>query len=111
MRSGASSRDAQIDEMDCAAQAEGGGVSVMINDGAGPQVDKFSQRYACLRSRGYRLKSLSGEEAARLKSLGGVDREAYWSDLLVKNGLSAAPNPDAPVAAAHGPASDRASAQ
>lgn len=90
MRSGASSSDAEIDEMNCAEQAEKGGVSVSVGGDVAPTTDRFSNRYACLRSQGYKLKSLTSEEASRLKSLGGVDREAYWNELLVKYGFAPA---------------------
>lgn len=110
MRSGASSSDAQIDEMNCAADAEQGGVSIGIGDDTGPKTDRFSNRYACLRSKGYRLKSLSGEEAAKLKSFGGVEKEVYWNELLAKNGFKpSTENPEGPQPLA--PPPKRASAQ
>ncbi|WP_020178408.1 hypothetical protein [Methylopila sp. M107] len=94
MRSASSSSDAEIDEMDCGAQAESSGVSISSDGATGFSPDRFSNRYACLRSRGYKLKSLTAEEAAKLKSLGGVDREVYWNELLAKNGFRpATPKP------------------
>lgn len=111
MRSGATSSDAQIDEMNCAAEAEQSGVSIGIGDDAGPKTDRFSNRYACLRAKGYRLKSLTGEEAAKLKSLGGVEKEVYWNELLAKNGLRpSTENPETPQPLAPPPAK-RAPAQ
>ncbi|PZQ17840.1 MAG: hypothetical protein DI565_03650 [Ancylobacter novellus] len=92
MRSGAGSSDAEVDEMSCAEQAEKSGVSVSIGGEASPPMDRFSQRYACLRSRGYKLVTLDAEEAAKLKSLSGAAREEYWRELLVKRGF-AAPRP------------------
>ena len=90
MRSGAGSSDAQIDEMDCAEQSEKSGVTISSDGSTGMTTDRFSNRYACLRSRGYKLKSLTSEEAAKLKSLGGVEREIYWNQLLTKYGFSPA---------------------
>lgn len=90
MRNGASSSDGEIDEMNCAEQAEKGGVSVSVGGDVAPTTDRFSNRYACLRSQGYKLKSLTAEETSRLKSLGGVDREVYWNELLAKYGFSPA---------------------
>lgn len=104
MRSGASSHEAEVEEVDCAAEAEGGGIGVTVGGGAAPQFDRFSQRYACLRSRGYRLVPLSPDESARLKSLGGVEREVFWAALLAKNGFSAASPESAPTASRTAPA-------
>lgn len=87
MRSGSGPSDARYDEMSCAEEAERGGIGFSINGGAEPPTDRFSQRYACLRARGYRLVPLTEEESARLKALGGVDRDDYWRSLLAKNGL------------------------
>ncbi|RXF75140.1 hypothetical protein [Hansschlegelia zhihuaiae] len=89
MRSGSSSGDAEIDEMNCTAEAAGGGVSVSIGD-VGPKTDATSNRSACLRAKGYRLKELTADEAAKLKSLGGVARETYWNELLTKYGFAPA---------------------
>ena len=91
MRSGAGPVDAANDEMDCAAQAEGSGVSFNVGGGAELQTDRFSQRYACLRSRGYKLVPLTAEESAKLKSLGGMEKDDYWRQLLAKNGFGAPP--------------------
>lgn len=88
MRSGASSSDADIDEVSCAEEAEKSGVSFSIGGEASPPMDRFSQRYACLRARGYKLVTLTAEEAAQLKSLGGAAREDYWRQLLVKRGFA-----------------------
>lgn len=92
MRSGAGSSDADIDEMSCAEEAEKSGVSVSIGGDASPPMDRFSQRYACLRAKGYKLVTLDAEEAAKLRSLAGAAREEYWRALLVKRGF-AAPRP------------------
>jgi hypothetical protein len=89
MRSGATSGDAEIDEMNCTAEAAGGGMSVSIGD-VGPKTDATSNRSACLRAKGYRLKELTSDEAAKLKSLGGVERETYWNELLTKYGFAPA---------------------
>lgn len=90
MRAGSGPYDAAFDEMACAEQAERGGVGISINGGAEPPTDRFSQRYACLRTRGYRLASLTAEESARLRSLDGADKEFYWRQLLVRHGLEPA---------------------
>ena len=108
MRSGSGPRDAEVDEMDCAAEAENTGVSISVGGGAAPPIDRFSHRYACLRARGYKLVPLEAEEAAKLKSLGGLDREDYWRGLLVKRGFSPprpaeAEPPAGPASAAPGP--------
>ncbi|MFC3693523.1 hypothetical protein [Chenggangzhangella methanolivorans] len=91
MRSGAGPSDAEIDEMSCAEEAERSGVSVSIGGEASPPMDRFSQRYACLRARGYKLVPLEAEEATKLKSLGGAAKEDYWRELLTKRGFAAAP--------------------
>ena len=104
MRSGAGSSDAEIDEMSCAEEAEKSGVSVNIGGEAAPPMDRFSQRYACLRARGYKLVPLDAEEAAKLKSLGGEAKEDYWRELLVKRGFAPArPQGPAPMPAAPPP--------
>ena len=88
MRSGSASSDADIDQMDCAAESEKSSVSISTGGDAGPQMDRFSSRYACLRTRGYKLVPLTAEESAKLKSIGGIEKEEFWRELLVKNGLA-----------------------
>lgn len=108
MRSGAGSSDAEIDEMSCAEEAEKSSVSINIGGESAPPMDRFSQRYACLRARGYKLVPLDADEAAKLKSLGGEAKEDYWRELLTKRGFApsrpagpvpmiAAPAPDSPA--------------
>ena len=91
MKRGAGPGEANADEMSCAEESESR-ASIVIGDGLGPgfgpATDRFSQRFACLRSRGYRLVTITPEESARLKSLGGIEREAYWSELQRKYGVA-----------------------
>jgi len=92
MRSGSGPSDARYDEMSCAEEAEKSGVSVSIGGEAGPPMDRFSSRYACLRARGYKLVPLTADEAAKLNALGGMEKEDYWRGLLARNGFTPAPN-------------------
>jgi len=91
MKRGAGPGEANADELSCAEESESR-ASIVIGDGVGPgfgpATDRFSQRFACLRSRGYRLVTITPEESKRLKSLGGVERETYWAELQRKYGVA-----------------------
>lgn len=88
MKAGAGPAEANSDELDCAAQSEGSSGVAIGDTGFGPPRDAFSMRYACLRSRGYKLVSLTPEESAKLKSLEGIARETYWLELQRKYGVA-----------------------
>ncbi|HEY0293176.1 MAG TPA: hypothetical protein VGC51_12750 [Hansschlegelia sp.] len=91
MKAGAGPVEANDDEMSCAASSEGGsGVSINAT-GAGFAPDQFSMRYSCLRSRGYKLVTVTPEESAKLRALSGEEHEIYWRSLQAKYGVAAAP--------------------
>jgi hypothetical protein len=87
MKPGTGPAAANDDEMYCAAFSEGSsGIAIGAN-GFAPPRDQFADRYACLRSRGYKLVTLTPEESAKLTSLDGTARESYWRELQQKHGV------------------------
>lgn len=105
MRSGASAIDADFDRQDCAVRSEGGSSITFDNGGGagGPKFDSFSNRYGCLRNRGYRLVSVTNEEADRLHGLTGAAKGAYWNELMTKYGVEPAAEPASQPAAVDPP--------
>lgn len=91
MKPGAGPQQANDDEMNCAASAEGGS-GISIGDasatGFGGPTDQFSNRYGCLRSQGYKLVTVTHEESEKLRGLAGAEREAYWRSLQQKYGVA-----------------------
>jgi Flp pilus assembly protein TadD len=88
MKFGAGPAEANEDEMSCAAFSEGGSGIAIGDTGFAPPRDQFADRYACLRSRGYKLVTLAPEEVAKLNSLDGIARETYWRELQQKHGVA-----------------------